>query len=321
VRWPGSTPFELSLSKPCSFSISRLFDESGAALSPRRATYCSFASPKESRQRKGDPGVCLGFWGQSPNSPSLWLALRVRCECTAAKSVSDPNNLPAVLGPAGVELELGYRLRQSLALIRLALRSSAHTQGFCGTGPDSGSESVAYRAAATIFIAACARITWARGQKHLRNRRAAWFLGADRNFAATHSQGATKARRIWALHPKTSDSAPESASKSAPESDFISTAVWQSRAAQRQADQGERLSEPQASSSSTPPAASSAGNRVATLTSARLFFAYFLLAKQKNSRSPAAATERHRNSAMNSRLRYLSPNRGSRSKPTSPTPC
>ena len=28
---------------------------SGAALSPRRATYCSFASPKESRQRKGEP--------------------------------------------------------------------------------------------------------------------------------------------------------------------------------------------------------------------------------------------------------------------------
>ena len=35
---------------------------SGAALSPRRATYCSFASPKESRQRKGDPqsGELLG---------------------------------------------------------------------------------------------------------------------------------------------------------------------------------------------------------------------------------------------------------------------
>jgi hypothetical protein len=294
VCWTGLTPFGLSLSKPWLDTGSAFSSNSGAALSPRRATYCSFASPKESRQRKGDPGVCV---------PSLRYGQ------------------PAVLGPAGVELELGYRLRQSLALIRLALRSSAHTQGFCGTGPDSGSESVAYRAAATIFIAACARIIWARGQKHLRNRRAAWFLGADRNFAAKHPQGATKARRIWALPPKTSDSAPESASKSAPESDFISTAVWQGRAAQRQADQGERLSEPQASSSSTPPAASSAGNRVATLTSARLFFAYFLLAKQKNSRSPAAATERHRNSAMNSRLRYLSPNRGSRSKPTSPTPC
>ena len=48
--------------------------------------------------------------------------------CIAAKSVSDPNNLPAVLAPAGVELELAS-LKQSLALIRLDLRSSAHTEG------------------------------------------------------------------------------------------------------------------------------------------------------------------------------------------------
>ena len=45
-----------------------------------------------------------------------------------AKSVSDPNNLPAVLVPAGVELELAS-LRQSLALFRLDLRSSAQTEG------------------------------------------------------------------------------------------------------------------------------------------------------------------------------------------------
>ena len=48
--------------------------------------------------------------------------------CIAAKSVSDPNNLPAVLAPAGVELKLAS-LKQSLALFRLALRSSAHTEG------------------------------------------------------------------------------------------------------------------------------------------------------------------------------------------------
>ena len=47
----------------------------------------------------------------------------------AAKSVSDPNNLPAVLSPAGVELELAA-LKQSLALFRLDFRSSAHSQGF-----------------------------------------------------------------------------------------------------------------------------------------------------------------------------------------------
>ena len=131
-----------------------------AALSPRRATYCSFASPKESRQRKGDPGGCLGYWGQSPNSPSLWLALRVRCECTAAKSVSDPNNLPAVLGPAGVSCKLAA-LKQARALIRLALRSSAQPQGFCGTGSGSGSGSRSCFGflVATFLIAAYARST------------------------------------------------------------------------------------------------------------------------------------------------------------------
>ena len=81
----------------------------------------------------------------------------------AAKSVSDPNNLPAVLSPAGVELELGYRLKQSRALIRLDLRYSAHTEGFCGDrfwirgalSPLCGLN------AATFLIAACARIHWA----------------------------------------------------------------------------------------------------------------------------------------------------------------
>jgi hypothetical protein len=59
----------------------------------------------------------------------------------AAKSASDPNNLPAVLAPSGVELELAS-LRQSLALIRLKLRSSAHSQGFCETGSGSDSDRV-----------------------------------------------------------------------------------------------------------------------------------------------------------------------------------
>ena len=46
----------------------------------------------------------------------------------AAKSVSDPNNLPVVPGPARVEPELAS-LKQSLALFRLDLRSSAQTEG------------------------------------------------------------------------------------------------------------------------------------------------------------------------------------------------
>jgi hypothetical protein len=62
----------------------------------------SFASPKESKQRKGDPTVCVPkqSFGQ-----------------------------PAVRVAGGVRLELGYRLKQSPALIHLQLCSSAHTEG------------------------------------------------------------------------------------------------------------------------------------------------------------------------------------------------
>jgi hypothetical protein len=42
----------------------------------------SFASPKESKQRKGDPAVCVPF--------------------------ADAQGQPAVLGKSGVELELGF---------------------------------------------------------------------------------------------------------------------------------------------------------------------------------------------------------------------
>ena len=118
-----------------------------------------FAKSKVSK-RKGDPGVC---------DPPL------RC-----------GHLP-VLSPAGIPLELAT-LRQSRALIRLGFRSSAHSQGFCRGGSDSESDSGirSGRIGATNTIAAYARITWARGQNYLKERRAAWFLGSDRNFAAQH---------------------------------------------------------------------------------------------------------------------------------------
>ena len=194
ARWTGSAPFGLSFSKSWLDTDTSLAAASGAALSPRRATYCSFASPKESRQRKGDPGVCV---------PSLRFGQ------------------PAVLAPSGVELELAA-LKQSLALIRLKLRSSAHSQGFWGRVRDR-IRVKSHLNDAIIFIAACARITGARGLKHLYLRGATWFLGSDRNFAAKHPQGATKARRIWALTPKMPDS--ESVSAFAPVP--IPNAVWQ----------------------------------------------------------------------------------------------
>ena len=68
-----------------------------------------FASPKKSKQKKGDPAVCV---------PAL------RC------------GQPAVLGPAGVTCKLAA-LRQARALIRLALRSSAHTEGTFAVGERS----------------------------------------------------------------------------------------------------------------------------------------------------------------------------------------
>ena len=101
--FPLHPPVRAEVSKPCSKSVIRCFGEPGAALSPRRATHLSLASPRESKQREGDPGACV---------PPLRYGR------------------PAVLSPAGVPLELGCRLRQSRALIRLGFRSSAHSQGF-----------------------------------------------------------------------------------------------------------------------------------------------------------------------------------------------
>ncbi|MEO7954606.1 MAG: hypothetical protein ABIR35_11025, partial [Polaromonas sp.] len=68
-----------------------------------------FASPKKSKQKKGDPGVCVP-------------ALRY--------------GQPAVLASGGVRANSLHcvALRQCAALIRLKLRSSAHTQGL---GADS----------------------------------------------------------------------------------------------------------------------------------------------------------------------------------------
>ena len=79
--------------------------------------------------KKGDPTVCV---------PSLRYGQ------------------PAVLSPAGVPLELAA-LRQSRSLIRLDLRSSAHTEG--GGGQDSDSETIepALRAQCCYVFSSCLR--------------------------------------------------------------------------------------------------------------------------------------------------------------------
>lgn len=79
----------------------------------------SFASPKESSQRKSEPAVCV---------PALRFGQ------------------PAVLASVGVSLELGYRLKQSRALIPLKLRSSAQTEGLWTAQLPQSTRLVALRA-------------------------------------------------------------------------------------------------------------------------------------------------------------------------------
>ncbi len=256
-------PIGLSLSKPGLGIGVRFPDEFRCRSVAAAGDLLFFASPKKTKEKKGDPGVCV---------PPL------RC------------GQPAVLSPAGVELELAS-LRQSLALIRLDLRSSAHSQGFCRRSPgsESGSEISFSRLVAPISIAAYARITWARSQKYLINRGAAGFWGSDHNFAAQHPQGAPKARRIWALTPKTPDPAP--APVSIPQTPC-------GRAEQRS---GRRirardcLSEVQRSEFERDPACREQRKESRSDPDfGSPFFGLPYFGEAKKGKSPAAATERHR---------------------------
>ena len=214
--------------------------------------------------------------------------------------MSDPNNLPAVLGPAGVSCKLAP-LKQARALIRLALRSSAQPQGFCGTG--SGSESGLGSgldsgsncgdAIATIFIAPHAGITWARGRKTLRTGLSARFLGSDRNFAAQHPQGKPKARRIWALTPKMPES--EAGPASIPQTPC-------GRAEQRRMGRIKILDVRRPRSGLVSKISAPSEQRKESRSDPDFgspFFSLGFFGEAKKSMSPAAATERHRNSSMN----------------------
>ena len=220
-----------------------------------------FVSPKKPREKNGDPGVCV---------PPL------RC------------GQPAVLAPAGVDLELAS-LRQSLALIRLDLRSSAHTQGFSKTGSESDAGSGSCTTDATNFIAARAIITWARGLKHVINHCAAGFWGSDHNFAAQHP----KARRIWALTSTTPD--PESASGLNPAPESVPHSPC-GRAEQGFFGSESKFAEPQARPEGavlrTAAKLASDPNNPPDFGSP--FFSPGFFGEAKKCRSPAAATERHR---------------------------
>ena len=130
--------------------------------------------PRDSRRR--------GEFVLRPQNARFRICSTVRAEVSKPYpvrpevSVSDPNNLPAVLGPAGVELK-PVSLRQSLALFRPALRSSAHTQRALRGRDRNRIRDQVFLTPATTLIAACARFAWATGQKHVQKPRAAWFLG------------------------------------------------------------------------------------------------------------------------------------------------
>ena len=100
-----------------------------AALSPRRATHLFLLRQNKVNQKKATRSLG-SFWGQSPNSPSLWLALAGAMLRIAAKLVSDPNN-----SPCGARAKRGLartRCAQTIASpfpLNAPLLSSARTGG------------------------------------------------------------------------------------------------------------------------------------------------------------------------------------------------
>ena len=181
----ASMPIGVSLACPALVDESKFWRDtdavlvaaSGAALSPRRATYFSLLRQRKLKKRKATlVPASLRF---AAGNLQCSVQPGSRSNSPAAQTIAGPfPSFPSLLG----------------AFTRV-----------CETGAGSGFD----RTVATNSIASCARITKARGRKHLRKRRVAWFLGSDRNFAAQHPQGKPKAWRIWALASKTPDPASE----------------------------------------------------------------------------------------------------------------
>ena len=128
-----------------------------AALSPRRATHFSLLRQRKVSKKKA-----------TLLSASLRFAAgNLRC---SVQSGSRANSLRSNKHePYSVWTSAPRRIQKD----------------FAGTGSDSGSGGSDINA--TVFIAACAHSAWARGQKYLQERRAAWFSGSDHNFAAKRS--------------------------------------------------------------------------------------------------------------------------------------
>jgi hypothetical protein len=294
VRFDGAAiPFGLGLPKPCAFSINRFFEESDAALSPRRATHLFLLRQNKVSQKKATlVPASLRF-----------AAGNLRCSAqpgSRSNSASASDNR----GPLSVWACAPRRIHKGLG---------------DGVGFGFGFGSVSCSSFATVFIAASACITWARGQKHSKNRLAAWFLGSEPNFAAQHPQRAPKAWRIWALTPKTPGS--ESAHDSLPQTPC-------GRAEQRRMGRKKILDVRRPRSGLVSKISASAEQRKESRSDPDFgspFFGLPYFGEAKKGKSPAAATERHRIHTQTRCSIQVKASTGSarpaKRKHQSPTPC
>ena len=132
-------------------------------VSPRRATYFSLSRQRNLGKRKATRWSG-SFWGQSPNSPSLRLALRVRCDAPQRNGCLTPITQTCGARQKRGQAQTRLRLKQVPALIRFCLRSSAQ--------PDGWGERIRTRGALTRsahqglfqFAVMFARVSSTRGQ-------------------------------------------------------------------------------------------------------------------------------------------------------------
>ena len=122
---------------------------------------------KQSKQKKRRPW-CLRP-SASLRAPSGARFKRGRARTRFAQTIARPDPLEAPL----------------LSAFTRVLQRGEESESDSHSDSDSGTDS--YHVVAIKFIAAYARITAARDQKHLQKRRAAWFWGSDHNFAAKRS--------------------------------------------------------------------------------------------------------------------------------------
>jgi len=200
----------------------------------------SFASPKERKQRKSEPAVCV---------PALRFGQ------------------PAVLASGRGALELAT-LKQSRALISLKLCSSAQTEGRRAA---QSARLVALCATLPDCVFAADELACHFTKPHTHKSALGHSLLDDLRRCLNPTRELPKPGLVAARAKQSA------AALAAVEAGLSSAGAGGKRA-------GDCLSE--ASSSQTPPDTSRARHRAAARTSARLFFGYFHLAKQKKVTRP-----------------------------------